>query len=801
MPTNESMTVSYIERSAPSTRNAKVQAFNRGKEAAYADALEFCRQGLGNLGEEILLSVRAQMQSTAERIRMEVTETVESNQLNVSSQLELLHTRVQSLANSEHSKQAQSHESRSVHQNEASRMLVMRREEQIVQIHEQLSRMLEHISKIQKKSDMDLCMEHLAGKIDVQKMLDVQTMNLMQNIQKLQLGAPDLSMTLQELQATGPPQDLDFSPVISEIRRAHVMIEEDMQTMMREIAKIQQHLQLDFLPIGPSACEATPRSVVESEATIESVVVQPKAVSFAEAEEEPTSDDGRCDTVTSEMDVMKFSHMASKVKKLKRVREMGAQTEQAYRDTHAQTDADFHKPHQHKKHRPSAEPKKNAKPLVPARPGGLQDQDAFKEKARRALLKPQYNVLDYYHTTGICQRIARSMWFDNLTVAIVGLNAIWISIDIDYNQSILLMEADAIFQVVENTFCTYFFFEISIRFGAFAKKRQAFLDPWFLFDLLLVTNMVAETWLVPIVIAIVGSGADVLNVSFLRMMRMVKLLRLSRVTRFIRAVPELIIIVKAMGFAARSVMVFFFVWLVIIYVYAVVLRQATDGSEVGDLLFPTVPDAMNSLLLDGLLADYSPFMKSLGSAGALLYIVGLTYILLVAVTVMYMLVGCLVEAVGAIASSQKEGLVVSYVAGSIRNKMEQIGHNPEAPISQQDFQNYLTDSEVAGILQSVKVDVVVLADMLEMFYEDLERTGDVMTFEKMIELMLNGRGSNTATVRDTKELLRMIKSAIRVQTAETTKKLAEELSSVQQTINAMREEAMFDDSDSSFLVI
>ncbi|CAE7682357.1 DUSP9, partial [Symbiodinium necroappetens] len=119
---------------------------------------------------------------------------------------------------------------------------------------------------------------------------------------------------------------------------------------------------------------------------------------------------------------------------------------------------------------------------------------------------------------------------------------------------------------------------------------------------------------------------------------------------------------------------------------------------------------------------------------------------------------CLVEAVGAIASSQKEGLVVSYVAGSIRNKMELLGHNPEAPISQQDFQSYLTDPEVTGILASVKVDVVVLADMLEMFYEDLERTGDVMTFEKMVELMLNGRGSNTATVRDTKELLRMIKS-------------------------------------------
>jgi len=735
------------------------------------------------------------MQSTAEQIRLEVAEAVESNQLNVSSKLELLHTRVQSLANSEHTKQAHSHESRGFDQNEASLKLVMRREEQIIQIHEQLSRMLEHISKIQKKSDMDLCMQHLAGKIDVQKMLDVQTMNLMQKIREIQLNSPDLSVTLQELQTASAPQDLDFSVVITEIQRAHLMIEEDMQMIMKEIGKIQQHLNLDYLPL---ACEATPRSMLDSEDTVEDVRAVRKAVAFEDplevdvGDEDPTSDAPESPVG----DLMTRAHVANKVRKLKRVREMSSQTEDSYRDTGCQTDTDFHKT-SHKKPRASIEPKKNNKPLVPARPGGLQDQDAFKEKARRALLKPQYNVLDYYHTSGICQRIARSLWFDNMTVAIVGLNAIWISIDIDYNESILLMEADTVFQVVEHTFCTYFFFEISIRFGAFARKRQAFLDPWFLFDLLLVTNMVAETWLVPIVISILGDGANVLNVSFLRMMRMVKLLRLSRVTRFIRAVPELIIIVKAMGFAARSVLVFFFVWLVIIYVYAVVLRQATDGSDVGILLFPSVPDAMNSLLLDGLLADYAPFMKTLGSAGVLLYIVGLTYILLVAVTVMYMLVGCLVEAVGAIASSQKEGLVVSYVAGSIRNKMELLGHNPEAPISQQDFQNYLTDPEVTGILASVKVDVVVLADMLEMFYEDLERTGDVMTFEKMVELMLNGRGSNTATVRDTKELLRMIKSAIRVQTAETTKKLAEELSSVHQTINAMREEGMYDDASDS----
>lgn len=79
---------------------------------------------------------------------------------------------------------------------------------------------------------------------------------------------------------------------------------------------------------------------------------------------------------------------------------------------------------------------------------------------------------------------------------------------------------DTVFQVVEHSFCTYFFLEIMIRFGAFAHKRRALMDVWFLFDSVLVANMVVETWLVPIIIIAAGTdAADVLNISFLRMMR------------------------------------------------------------------------------------------------------------------------------------------------------------------------------------------------------------------------------------------------------------------------------------------
>ena len=69
------------------------------------------------------------------------------------------------------------------------------------------------------------------------------------------------------------------------------------------------------------------------------------------------------------------------------------------------------------------------------------------------------------------------------------------------------------------------------------------------------------------------------------------------------------------------------------------MRVSHSRSEVGMSLFPSVPEAMNTLLLDGLLADYSPMIKSLGNQSPILWIIGLTYVLLVAITVLYMLVG------------------------------------------------------------------------------------------------------------------------------------------------------------------
>ncbi len=65
-------------------------------------------------------------------------------------------------------------------------------------------------------------------------------------------------------------------------------------------------------------------------------------------------------------------------------------------------------------------------------------------------------------------------------MGVIFLNAIWISIDIEFNDAAIISEADWGFILVENLFCTYFTGELLIRFATYKRTCNAFKDAWFL---------------------------------------------------------------------------------------------------------------------------------------------------------------------------------------------------------------------------------------------------------------------------------------------------------------------------------
>merc|ERR1719316_743407 len=106
-------------------------------------------------------------------------------------------------------------------------------------------------------------------------------------------------------------------------------------------------------------------------------------------------------------------------------------------------------------------------------------------------------------------------------------------------------QTDIQFIIADQFFAVFFTLELLIRFLAFAQKRNCLKDGWFKFDSAVVLLMVFETWILPFV-GIHGAGG-------FSMLRLLRLLRLTRLTRLTRSAPELIVLLKGMGVAVRSV--------------------------------------------------------------------------------------------------------------------------------------------------------------------------------------------------------------------------------------------------------
>eukprot|EP00930_Biecheleria_cincta_P014290 TRINITY_DN12363_c0_g1_i1.p1 TRINITY_DN12363_c0_g1~~TRINITY_DN12363_c0_g1_i1.p1 ORF type:complete len:869 (-),score=186.52 TRINITY_DN12363_c0_g1_i1:160-2766(-) len=424
----------------------------------------------------------------------------------------------------------------------------------------------------------------------------------------------------------------------------------------------------------------------------------------------------------------------------------------------------------------------------------FQDADALKKKARAALIsKPPYNVFDYYHRTGCAQKIATNQYFEYATLFVVILNAIWMSIDSDNNKAAFLNSAEPVFVVVENLFCVYFLFELIIRFAAFEHKCNCCKDASFCFDLLLMSLMILETWIVPIIFIAANfdpASSGMVDLSFVKMVKLVKLMRLSRLTKLLRSVPELVIIVKGLGFAARSVAVFFLLWIVIIYIFAILLKELTSDTAVGSERFSSVPDSMNTLLLAGIIPDQTDIVNDMGKAGWYLWPIIVSFIFLCSMTLMYMLVGVLVDVVKVIASSEIEAMNVSFLASSLREKMDELGYSLEAHVEQAEFGKFITQPEIARIIAGAGVDVVVMMDMMDVIYEDLEKNGSSgLSFENIVDIILNMRGANPATVKDVKEQLRVTKRMVAATEHKLLQKMAVEFASLHHEIKLLAEDA------------
>lgn len=331
--------------------------------------------------------------------------------------------------------------------------------------------------------------------------------------------------------------------------------------------------------------------------------------------------------------------------------------------------------------------------------------ELLKEKVRESAeeLKESLalsKIPEVLHTTGLAQHIARSAWFEQLTVVVIVLNALWIGFESDQNDADNLKDADAGFQVGEHFFCTFFTVEVGIRFLAFKLKRDCLQDKWFMFDSTLVAVMVLETW-----VLLAVTQLELGNTSIFRLIRLFKL---TRMARLMRALPELMILLKGLRLAVRSVMLTFMVLLFLIYIFAIMLRMLTSDTSVGDTYYSSVPRAFYTLLIFGTIPDMIPMMDALSNEKWYFGAVFFVFLLLVALTMMNMLIGLLCDIVKSVSEEEQEALDLHFVEGKLKEILLSIDANHDGMITKVEFLSILHNQEVFKALQCIGVDVLGL---------------------------------------------------------------------------------------------
>jgi len=403
---------------------------------------------------------------------------------------------------------------------------------------------------------------------------------------------------------------------------------------------------------------------------------------------------------------------------------------------------------------------------------GFKEPSSIKDNVRLCLQKKEpYSVFVYYKRDSMWSRLAMHPVFENVTLGVIALNAVYIAVDTDWNKDETLTptnthsltEAHAFFQFMEHAFCTYFTFEWIVRFMSFQTKRNGLRDGWFVFDSLLVFMMVMETWVLLIVMAAMGGGggSPIGGTSILRLFR---LLRLSRLMRMLRSLPELMILIKGMVTSMKSCFYVFGLLTLLTYVFAIAFTQLAVGSDVGDVYFANVSHSMYSLLI------YLTFLDDLSVMGddiraEIWYLLPIAFIFvaLAALTVMNMLIGVLCEVVSAVAESERAEMRAEILTMNLTDIMKNLDSNGNNMICYAEFVNIIQSTRAIQVLDEVGVDACKLMDFADLFFHNEKGEPLELTFEDLMEVILDLRESNKATVKDILNLWMKVKTNTNVE--------------------------------------
>jgi len=211
--------------------------------------------------------------------------------------------------------------------------------------------------------------------------------------------------------------------------------------------------------------------------------------------------------------------------------------------------------------------------------------------------------------------------------------------------------------------------------------------------------------------------------------------------------------------SSRSVFCTMGLLAILLYVFAIAMRQLTDGTDVGELHFYSVPSSMYRLLIEGVFLDnLSSTVKVMSDSSPVFTIVFLVFVCIAALMVMNMLIGVLCEVVSDVAKREKEDMGVHALKMKLAAVMARLDRDGTGTLSEDEFVQIMGDATIVQLLDEVGVDPIGLIDMASTIFlrDDCDDEEIEITFQEFLEIVLEARGSTVACVKD----IRDVKQAI-----------------------------------------
>mmetsp|Transcript_97080 Transcript_97080/g.274385 ORF Transcript_97080/g.274385 Transcript_97080/m.274385 type:complete len:671 (-) Transcript_97080:78-2090(-) len=378
---------------------------------------------------------------------------------------------------------------------------------------------------------------------------------------------------------------------------------------------------------------------------------------------------------------------------------------------------------------------------------------------------PSMSTRQLLKENGFCRRVVTSRWFSAISCFAVCMNALWIAVEAENNPDTTIYSSEAVYQVFEHLFCIYFTLEIIVRFCAFKEKHLCIHDTWFMIDSFLVVLTIIEVWVLTIVLAAIHQTVDELP----DQLSLLRLLRLGRISRLLRFFPEMLLLLKGIARAVRSVFSTLLLLLLLLIVFGIIFKSMAYGDSLTEMYFGSVGNCMWYLLVHGtFLDDVAEFFDEKLPERKDLVAIFVVFIFLSSYTVMNMLIGILCDVVSQTSRKERENAAIAHMRDTLLDILECHDKDEDGHIQKEEFELLMKNPEIVRTLTAAGVDIQNLKYLKHVIFDqgdvkfcgaaaeattrNLERMNTCqqagLSFNEFIEYVFRLRGTNSATVSD-----------------------------------------------------